>query len=140
MRSLINAAKIAYKAHKGQKDRAGKSYIFHPLRVSMFSNGYKAKVVALLHDVVEDSSVEISDLKSKFDDDIVEAVDCITKKNDISYEEYLKIVKANTLAREVKINDIRHNINLKRLRSITQNDIERHNKYIRALKFLETGQ
>lgn len=135
MLKLIKALVISMKAHKGQKDKAGKKYIFHPIKVAMLSKGYKTKIVALLHDVIEDSDVTIEDLSKYFDRDIVLAVDCITKKGQ-DYQEYLNIVKNNELARKVKIADLTHNSNLNRLEKITEIDRMRKEKYLKAIEFL----
>lgn len=135
MLKLIKALVISMKAHKGQKDKAGKKYIFHPIKVAMLSKGYKTKIVALLHDVIEDSEVTIEDLSKHFDEDIVLAVDCITKKGQ-DYQEYLNIVKNNELARKVKIADLTHNSNLNRLEKITEIDRMRKEKYLKAIEFL----
>lgn len=136
MLKLIKALVISMKAHKGQKDKAGKKYIFHPIKVAMLSKGYKTKIVALLHDVIEDSDVTIEDLSKYFDRDIVLAVDCITKKKGQDYQNYLNIVKNNELARKVKIADLTHNSNLNRLEKITEVDRMRKEKYLKAIEFL----
>ncbi|BFT66498.1 HD domain-containing protein [uncultured Parvimonas sp.] len=136
MLKLIKALVISMKAHKGQKDKAGKKYIFHPIKVAMLSKGYKTKIVALLHDVIEDSEVTIEDLSKHFDEDIVLAVDCITKKKGQDYQEYLNIVKNNELSRKVKIADLTHNSNLNRLEKITEKDRMRKEKYLKAIEFL----
>lgn len=136
MLKLIKALVISMKAHKGQKDKAGKKYIFHPIKVAMLSKRYKTKIVALLHDVIEDSEVTIEDLSKHFDEDIVLAVDCITKKKGQDYQEYLNIVKNNELSRKVKIADLTHNSNLNRLEKITEKDRMRKEKYLKAIEFL----
>lgn len=124
------------KAHKGQKDKAGRMYIFHPFKVALTSKGYKTKIVALLHDVVEDSNITIQDLSKHFDKDIILAVDCITKKKGQDYQEYLNIIKDNELARKVKIADLIHNSDLSRLKIITEKDYKRKEKYQKAIQFL----
>lgn len=136
MLKLINAFSIMLKAHKGQKDKAGKLYIFHPIRVALMSKGYKTKIVALLHDVVEDSNITINELSKHFDEEVILAVDCITKKKGQNYQEYLTTVKDNKLARKVKIADLTHNIDLSRLKNITEKDINRRDKYLKAIEFL----
>lgn len=124
------------KAHRGQKDKAGEIYIFHPINVALISKGYKTKIVALLHDVVEDSDITIEELSKYFDDDVVSAIDCVTKKKGQSYQDYLEVVKNNELSRKVKIADLTHNIDLSRLNNITEKDIDRKNKYLKAKEFL----
>lgn len=85
MLKLFKAFFIMLKAHKGQKDKADKIYIFHPIKVALMSKGYKTKIVALLHDVVEDSNITIKELSKHFDNDVILAVDCITKKKGQKY-------------------------------------------------------
>ncbi|MBU0279350.1 MULTISPECIES: GTP pyrophosphokinase [unclassified Gemella] len=136
MLNFVNAFFISLKAHRGQRDKAGRLYIFHIIYVMFNTKGIKGKIVALLHDVVEDSEITIDFLKSYFDEEIVKAVDVITKKPNQSYFDYLKVVKNNKLARQVKISDLKHNSNLNRLNYITNKDIKRNMKYKRALDFL----
>lgn len=136
MLKLIKAFFIALKAHRGQKDKAGRCYIFHPINVALGVKGIRAKTVALLHDVVEDSNITTKELTKYFDNDIVLAVDCITKKKGQKYQDYLEVVKNNELARKVKIADLTHNIDLSRLKNITEKDIDRRNKYLKAKAFL----
>lgn len=136
MLNLIKAFFIMLKAHRGQKDKAGEIYIFHPINVALISKGYKTKIVALLHDVVEDSDITIEELSKYFDDDVVSAIDCVTKKKGQSYQDYLEVVKNNELSRKVKIADLTHNIDLSRLNNITEKDIDRKNKYLKAKEFL----
>ena len=99
--------------------------------------GYNEKIVALLHDIIEDTDVTILDLKNlKFSKEVIEAVDVISKKKDQEYFSYLELVKNNNIAKKVKIADLKHNSDLKRLRSITQKDIGRAIKYKKALDYL----
>ncbi len=134
---LLIAFIIALKAHKGQVDKAGKRYIFHPLNVMFYVKGYKEKVVALLHDTVEDSEYTLYDLRKYFSEDVVQAVDLLTKKNGLDYKEYLRLIKENEIARKVKLSDLRHNMDLKRLKNVTQKDLERLEKYKWSKEYLE---
>ncbi len=130
------ALELATKAHFGQKDKAGKDYILHPITVASFMDTDEEKTVAYLHDVVEDTNVSLEDLSKVFSTEIVEAVDTITKRNNESYEEYLKRVSTNKIARKVKVSDMLHNMDLTRLPKITEKDIERVNKYKRSVIYL----
>lgn len=135
---LIKAFIIAAAAHKGQKDKGGRAYILHPVIVALKVKGFKCKTVALLHDVVEDTPITLEALhKRGFSDDIVNAVDAITKRKNEPYEAYLSRVKNNNIAREVKKADLKHNSNLKRLKVVTDKDISRFKKYKYALQYLE---
>ena len=125
--------------HWKQRDKAGKRYIWHPIHVMLNVEGYNEKIVALLHDIVEDTDVTVPDLKNlKFSKEVIEAVDVITKKKDQEYFSYLKLIKGNSTAKKVKIEDLKHNSDLKRLRFVTQKDMERVIKYKKALNYLIT--
>jgi len=102
---------IAIDAHRGQKRKySDLPYIVHPVAVFNEVNGEDEKVVALLHDVVEDSNVTLESLYQVFPDRIVDAVDCLTRRKDESYKNFILRVKENDLARVVKVADIEHNL------------------------------
>lgn len=133
------AHEVAKKAHFGQTDRAGIDYIKHPETVASFVTTDEEKAVAYLHDVIEDTTLTLLDLKKEgFSKNIIEAVDILTKKKGQDYQSYLNLVKTNELARVVKLADLRHNSDLTRLPKITKKDLERNKKYISAIKFLST--
>ncbi|QJS37285.1 HD domain protein [Streptococcus pneumoniae] len=124
------ALAIAKKAHAGQVDKAGVDYIQHPLYVASQVNTEQEKAVALLHDVIEDSDITAADLfASGLSNEVVTAVQILTKKKGQSYQEYLGKVKSNNLARVVKLADLKHNSDLSRLKSVTNTDYERVKKY-----------
>ena len=106
---LIKAFELAYLAHKGQVDKSGVDYILHPLAVAKMTKTPKGKIVALLHDVVEDSNVTIKDLKKCFNDEIVYAVNCLTKRKQETFENYYQRIIRCDLAIEVKFCDMIHN-------------------------------
>lgn len=108
------ALEIAKKTHQGQFDKGGQSYIRHPVAVANLVESQTEKIVALLHDVCEDSDVTIDDLRvAGFSDNILNVVQAITKVNGESYEEYLDRVAKNPIATAVKIADMTHNSDLK---------------------------
>lgn len=110
MSTLENAILIATKAHYGQIDKHGEPYILHPLTVMQNVESESEKIVAVLHDVIEDTDVTLDDLeKEGFSNEVLEALNCITKKNGEDYIEYLARVKNNPLALKVKFADIKHN-------------------------------
>lgn len=134
---VAKARKIAEDAHDGQVDKAGDAYYFHPLSVSRMVNSNAEKAVAWLHDVVEDTDWTLDDLKAEgLPEYIVDAVGAITHGDDEPYGEYIARVKANPIAREVKIADLKHNLDLNRLPEVTVKDIERCRKYLDALQVL----
>ena len=133
------AYEIAKKAHLGQIDKAGEDYIKHPEKVASFVNSDEEKAVAYLHDVIEDTELTLEDLREYgFSEEVLEAVDVITKKKGQDYQTYLNSVKENKLARVVKLADLRHNSDLTRLINITEKDIERKEKYQKAVDFLNS--
>ena len=133
------AYEIAKKAHLGQVDKAGEDYIKHPEKVASFVKTDEEKAVAYLHDVIEDTELTLEDLyKYGFSEEVLKAVDVITKKKGQDYQTYLNFVKENKLARVVKLADLRHNSDLTRLINITEKDIERKEKYQKAIDFLNS--
>ncbi|MBA56449.1 MAG: GTP pyrophosphokinase [Pseudomonadales bacterium] len=140
MSDLEQAISIAVKAHAGQVDKAGQPYILHPLRLMLKFNSTDAMIVAVLHDVVEDSSIMIQELEGfGFSDVVVDAVASLTRKRGESYEDFVVRVSKNELARMVKIEDVKDNLNLTRLSTITDKDLVRIQKYHSALMVLMRG-
>ena len=136
--SMVDLAlSIARKAHEGQLDKAGVDYIEHPIYVASQVDTEEEKAVALLHDVIEDSSVSAEELlQAGLPETVVTAVQVLTKKKEQDYQTYLETVKKNPLARVVKLADLEHNSDLSRLSSITEKDRERLKKYKKAIDFL----
>ena len=98
---LIKAFLLCMAKHWEQRDKAGKRYIWHPIHVMLKVKGYNEKIVALLHDIVEDTDVTILDLKNlKFSKEVIEAVDVISKKKGQEYFSYLELVKNNNVAKK----------------------------------------
>lgn len=136
MSNYIKALFIMLNAHKGQKDKGGHPYFLHPLRVSMATKSKRAKVVALLHDVLEDSNkYEIKDFNF-LDEEQEEALLLLTHNDSYEYLEYIKRIKQNKISREVKLMDLKDNMNLKRLKKISNNDEKRLAKYKMARDML----
>ena len=131
------AFEIAKMAHAGQTDKAGLDYILHPLQVAAEVTTDEEKAVALLHDIIEDTDVTASELLAKgLPDNVVEAVEALTKKHNQNYAAYLAGVKKNRLATAVKLADLKHNSDLSRLEKITQKDRDRAEKYRKAIEYL----
>ena len=127
---LEKAIMLATEAHKGQKDKGGKCYILHALRVMLCFEKEEQQIVAVLHDVLEDTEINEEYLRNAgFSKNVVEAVVCLTKKQHENYFDYIERVKQNDIARMVKLADLQDNMNLKRIKNITQKDIERIEKY-----------
>ena len=124
------ALELAKAAHKGQKDKAGNDYILHPIYVAGQMETDAEKSVAYLHDVVEDTDVTFKHLRGMgFSDEIVEAVEAITKRKGELYDEYIKRVSCNPLARKVKLADMKHNSDISRFKHPTEEDYARCKKY-----------
>jgi (p)ppGpp synthase/HD superfamily hydrolase len=137
--TLEDAIILAAAAHKGQRDRNDEPYIMHPIRVMAQLWDHDERMVAILHDVVEDTDVTLVDLrKSGFSDRIVDAVDAISRRKDAgeSFSQYIQRVKHNPLATKVKIADLRDNSNLDRLPKVESYDLRRLDRYNRALQYL----
>lgn len=138
MLNLIKAYIICFIKHFKQKDKAGKPYYLHPMRVSKNVKTIKEKQVALLHDIIEDTDINANDLKKYgFDNEIINAIKLLSKNKNTNYLEYITNIKENDLARTIKISDLKDNMNLKRLKIIRDKDIKRQEKYKKALNFLE---
>lgn len=135
---LRKALEIAKKAHAGQKDKGGRQYIDHPMTVANMVRGRQAKIVALLHDVCEDSDITLQDLeKAGFSRRIIAAVDAVTKREDERYRHYMMRVKNNRLATRVKIADAKHNSDYTRISGYNEADIARSKRYQNTVTFLK---
>ena len=137
---LEKAIEIAINAHKGQIDKAGQPYILHPLRMMFNVERHDEKIVAMLHDVVEDSDWTIDQLKVEgFSENILEAVYRLTRKDKDSYEQFINIAGGHPISRKVKIADLIDNMDLNRISNPTEKDFARIEKYKKAMTVL-SGQ
>ena len=135
---LAHAQELASAAHAGQVDKSGVPYVEHLRFVAEHVSGDDAKTVAWLHDIVEDTTVTLDDLRREgFPEHIVAAVDAHTHRPGESYLDYVRRASENPLARRVKIQDVLHNMDLSRLDHVGSADVRRlHEKYIPALQIL----
>ena len=135
---LDRAKEIAKVAHEGQVDKAGKPYIEHPMRVMKMGKSMEEKIAGVLHDVVEDSEWTFEMLeKEGIPKDVMDALRCVTKlSEDEDYDHFIARVKTNPLAVKVKLNDLKDNMDITRLEEVTEKDLARLNKYIRAYRQL----
>ena len=137
---IRKAIEMASIAHDGQYDKGGVPYINHPLHLFSKFHTLECKIVALLHDVIEDSfQYTLGDIEREFGVKIRNAVDAITKRGGEPYQIYLDRVKDNEIARLVKVEDLRHNLDRSRVKTITDHYITREAKYMKALEFLLEG-
>jgi len=136
---LQQAIQLAKKYHEGQVDKAGKPYFLHPQTVASLVDDLDAKIVAYMHDLIEDTPVTKEFLlECGFDEYIVDAVEMLTHKDKTDdYFDYVRGVAKNPLAKKVKIADLTTNSDLSRLDNPTKTDFERAEKYKKALQILQ---
>lgn len=133
MATLEQAIALAVEKHRGQKDKAGAPYILHPLRV-LFRLAWDApeaaQIAAVLHDVVEDTGVTLDDLRAHgFSDEVVAAVNLLSRHSGDSYEQFIERLLPNPIARLVKRADLEDNMDLRRLKAVGEKERERLDRY-----------
>jgi len=137
MPSLEEAIILAANAHRGQKDKAGAPYILHPLRLMMQMKSETERIAAVLHDLIEDTACSLEELsKAGYSQEILDALDCLTRRHDETYSAFIDRVKENPLAVKVKLADLEDNLNIKRLKTIAEKDLLRLNRYLKAWQSL----
>ena len=137
--SLEHAIAIAAAAHEGQVDKGGAPYILHPLKVMLRVNTLEERIVAVLHDVVEDCGISFDDLRNEgFSETVLMAIASVTKVPDESYEEFVERVAQNPIGRVVKLADLEENSDLSRIAEPSWEDLERVEKYRRAIGVLRS--
>ena len=141
MSTLQRAIEIATEAHLGQFDKAGNEYIGHPLRVMEMGATEEEKIVGVLHDVVEDTEWTFGMLEAEgFSQEVIAALKCVTKiSENENYDDFIERVRKNPLATAVKINDLSDNMDIRRLPYLSDKDVKRLKKYLKAYKKL-TGE
>ena len=131
------AMKLCYEAHKDQFDYNGIPYVFHPFHIAEQMKDEDSTVVALLHDVVEDTDYSIEDLIAMgFNIRVIEALKLLTHNDDTPYINYLERIKTNELAKTVKIADVLHNADQTRLDVIDEKALYWEQKYKKAMEIL----
>lgn len=139
---LEKAIAVALEAHAGVMTRSGRPYIFHPLLLMIQMESEEEMITAVLHDVVEDSAITLDDLAAMgFDQQVLDALALLThNKETTSYEDYISDIRINPLARKVKLADLEHNMDIRRLpNKMSQKDLDRLQKYRHAWEIL-TGR
>ena len=132
------AMKIAYDAHKNQVDKNGLPYIFHPFYLAMQMDSEESIIVALLHDVIEDSNITLNDLhRYGFSTSVIDALKLLSHQESTPYLAYILEVKSNKLAKKVKLADLKHNSDISRLETVDEEVKERIEKYAKAIQLLE---
>ena len=129
---------LCFEAHKEQKDKSGLPYVFHPFHLAEQMVTEETTVVALLHDVVEDTSYTLADLGAMgFPKAVLDALALMTHDKSVDYMDYVRAIRPNPIARAVKLADLRHNSDLSRLDTVTEKDLARREKYRQAIALLE---
>ncbi|MDO7897081.1 GTP pyrophosphokinase [Pseudomonas citrulli] len=139
MSTLEKAISISALAHEGQADKGGAPYILHPLKVMLRLSHDEERIVAVLHDVVEDTTVTLADLRrAGFSNAVLDAIDSLTKREGETYQAFIERAALNPLARRVKLADLAENSDLSRLGTPNAKDLERIEKYRMAIDYLTT--
>jgi (p)ppGpp synthase/HD superfamily hydrolase len=137
---LERAIAIAEKQHTGQVDKAGRPYMEHPLRVMKAMSNDAERIVAILHDVIEDTDLTLDQLAAEgFPGYILEALDSVTRRDDETYEAFVARAARNPIGRRVKYADLQDNADLARIAAPTAADIARTEKYHRAMAQLSAA-
>ncbi len=132
------ALKISFNAHKDQVDKTGIPYVFHPFHLAEQMDDEKSTCVALLHDVVEDTDYTFDDLKNEgFTKEIIDAVKLLTHDPSVPYLDYINMIKENSIARKVKLADLKHNSDLSRLDLSVDKIPPKLELYLQAIKILK---
>ena len=134
------AMKIAFEAHKEQRDKSGMPYIYHPFHLAEQMTDEATTCVALLHDVVEDTDIAFEALVQEgFTAEIIAALKLLTHDDTVPYMEYVAAIKNNPIAKAVKLADLAHNSDLTRLDGVDEKAIQRAEKYKQAISLLQEG-
>lgn len=131
-----HAMLIAFNAHHRQYDKSGVPYIYHPIHLAEQMDTEAEGIVALLHDVAEDTDITFEELEKQFSAEVIEALKLLTHDESVPYMDYIKKIKPNPIARKVKLADLRHNSDKTRLEKMTAKDRKRNEKYAKAIEFL----
>ena len=131
------ALKLCFEAHKNQTDKSGMPYVFHPFHLAEQMKDEETTIVALLHDIVEDTDYTIADLeKLGFPSNVLQALQLLTHNDDTPYMEYVAKIKLNQIAKAVKLADLEHNSDLSRLDTVDEKALKRKEKYHQAICLL----
>jgi (p)ppGpp synthase/HD superfamily hydrolase len=140
MSHLEKAIHFAERAHEGQKDRYGEPLILHPLRMMMRMDTEMEKIVAVLHDVVEKTDHTLNDLHNVgFSKEVIDALDCLTKRPGEDYETHIQRARTNPLAKKIKIADLEDNMDPKRISNFSEEDKKRLERFHKAWSELKNS-
>lgn len=132
------ALRLSFEAHKNQLDKSGMPYVYHPFHLAEQMDSEETVIVALLHDVVEDTDYSIQDIAVMgFSKAVIDALTLMTHDKAVPYPEYVAKIKTNPIATAVKLADLRHNSDLSRLETVDDAALRRVQKYKTAIALLE---
>ncbi len=132
------ALNLCFDAHKDQKDKSGQPYVFHPFHLAEQMTTEETTIVALLHDLLEDTDYTVADLAEMgFDKSVTDAIALMTHAEGVDYMDYVRAIKENPIAKAVKLADLRHNSDLSRLDVVDEKALRRVEKYAKAIALLE---
>ena len=138
---IEKAISIALEGHKDQKDKSGLPYILHPLRIMLKMDNEDEMIPAVLHDILEDTTItENRLLKEGISADSIAIIKLLTRNYNDDYLDYVQKIKSNKIASKIKKADITDNVNLLRLQQLNESDLERLNNYIKAFNILSEEQ
>ena len=132
------AMKLCFEAHRNQTDKSGLPYVFHPFHLAEQMTDETTTIVALLHDVAEDSDYSLQDIEAMgFSKEVITALSLLTHDKSVPYMDYVALIKLNPVAKAVKLADLKHNSDLSRLDVVDEKALARREKYLTAIAFLE---
>lgn len=132
------ALKLCFQAHKDQTDKSGLPYVFHPFHLAEQMETEDTTVAALLHDVAEDTDYTLEDLAAMgFGERVIKALRLLTHDDATDYMDYVRAIKADPIAKAVKMADLRHNSDLSRMDIVDEKTLIRREKYLKAMALLE---
>ena len=141
MSTLARAIALAAQAHVEQREKSGAPYILHPIRLMLRMDSEPEMIVAVLHDVVEDTPWTLDQLRAEgFSEEVLAAVDCVTRRATETYAEFVERARHNPVARKVKLADLEDNMDVRRLPEVTDHALERLKKYHQAWLSLRTAE
>lgn len=135
--STKKALKLSFEAHKEQTDKSGMPYVYHPFHLAEQMDTEETVIVALLHDVVEDTDYTLKDIADMgFPQTVIDALALMTHDKTVPYMDYVAKIKENPIATTVKLADLRHNSDISRLDIVDDKAIQRIQKYEKAIALL----
>lgn len=143
---LVQAIGLAVEVHHSMKDKAGRPYILHPLRVMLAQDGDTAMIVAVLHDVVEDTRKDPEPYTFErlralgYPEEVLAALDCVTNRKGESYDDFVERAASNPIARKVKLADLEDNLNVRRLAALGLKETLRINQYLKSWRRLKGAE